>query len=522
MRLRAAGLGVGRFGIAVALLVSGCAAPGAQARASRPVTREVRDAYATLCDGVESKVPEVRVQAAVARANWVLDATLVNALEVDDCGVVGVATADWLRGLRLGSIEAAAAQVEADFVMAGEPDKARTAAALLRAVGSGCTVEIAASYGGTVDGWRSEREAAVLLARLDWERLPAAVRATGGPLLVRLSTQTGSVVKSGSQSLLPLASKAAVERHRADLSRLAAVVMPAIDPADTTLRLPVMLVPGGGERPPTEPMRLRTVAIRSTGVQVALAQVEVACDAPGGSCRADEQLGFAWPGRWVTRFEGEGAISPDAIEGDEVPALTAAMDELDRAVATAPWATVEQQRGSGGVLEGVSVVADGNLYYGSFQPIVRTLLAGGWSPVVLHTLTGKEGRLSAAPIRFVEKAPEGTGRILIRTDGYIIEPALGTDAKSEMVPWTAAGSLLRLYRFFEAARSGAAAQKPWVIQVDDAATDVGILVHLVSAISYRRTLDGEGRRDRSLLEAPLVLRDGLPEPLWPGGFVIEL
>lgn len=81
----------------------------------------------------------------------------------------------------------------------------------------------------------------------------------------------------------------------------------------------------------------------------------------------------------------------------------------------------------------MSVVADGNLYYGSFQPIVRTLLAGGWSPVVLHTLTGKEGRLSAAPIRFVEKAPEGTGRILIRTDGYIIEPALGTDAKSEMV-----------------------------------------------------------------------------------------
>jgi hypothetical protein len=91
-----------------------------------------------------------------------------------------------------------------------------------------------------------------------------------------------------------------------------------------------------------------------------------------------------------------------------------------------------------------------------------------------------------------------------------------------MIPWTAPGSLLRVYHFFEAARSGAAAAKPWVIQVDDAATDVGILVHLVSAISYRRTLDGEGRRDRSLLEAPLVLRDGLPEPLWPGGFVIEL
>jgi hypothetical protein len=183
---------------------------------------------------------------------------------------------------------------------------------------------------------------------------------------------------------------------------------------------------------------------------------------------------------------------------------------------------VEQQRGPGGVLEGVSVVADGNLYYGSFQPIVRTLLAGGWSPVMLHTLTGKEERLSAAPIQFVEKAPEGTGRILIRTDGYIIEPALGTDAKSEMVPWTASGSLLRLYRFFESARDGAAARQPWVIQVDDAATDVGILVHLVSAISYRRTLDASGRRDRSLLEAPLVLRDGLPEPLWPGGFVIEL
>ncbi len=520
--LRAAGLGAGRVWVAVALLAGGCAGAGAEARVSRPVSSEVRDAYATLCEGVLSKVPEVRVQAALARANWVLDATLANALEVDGCNVVGVATADWLRGLKLGSLDAAAAQVESDFGIAGEPEKARTAASLLRTVGSGCTVEVAAADAGTVDGWRSEREAAVLLARLDWEQLPAAIRAGGGPLLSRLSTLTGAVARSPSQALLPAASKASLERHRAALARLAVVVSPTLDLADATLQLPVMLAPITGEVPPAETMRLRTVAVRSTGVQVALAQVEVACEAPGGSCRADEPLGFAWPGRWATRFEGEGAISPEAIEGDRVPALTAAMEELDRAVATAPWATVEQQRGPGGVLEGVSVVADGNLYYGSFQPIVRTLLAGGWSPVVLHTLTGKEGRLSAAPIRFVEKAPEGTGRILIRTDGYIIEPALGTDAKSEMVPWTAQGSLLRLYRFFEAARSGAAAQKPWVIQVDDAATDVGILVHLVSAISYRRTLDAAGRRDRSLLEAPLVLRDGLPEPLWPGGFVIEL
>lgn len=518
--LRAAGLGAGRVWVAVTLLASGCAGAGAQARVARPVSREVRDAYATLCDGVASNVPEVRVQAAEARANWVLDATLANALEVDDCGVVAVATADWLRGLKLGSLEAAATQVEADLVMAGEPEKARTAATLLRAVGSGCRVEVAPADTATVDGWRSEREAAVSLARLDWDQLPAAVRATGRPLIASLSTLTSAVAGSASQSLLPAASKASVERHRADLSRLAAVVAPAMDLADTTLQLPVMLVAAMG--PPAEPMRLRTVAIRSTGVQVSMARVEVACEAAAGTCRADEQLGFAWPGRWATRFEGEGAISPDAIEGDGVPALTAAMEELDRAVSTAPWATVEQQRGAGGVLEGVSVVADGNLYYGSFQPIVRTLLEGGWAPVVLHALAGREGALSAAPIRFVEKAPEGTGRILIRTDGYIIEPALGTDAKSEMIPWTAPGSLLRVYRFFEAARSGAAAAKPWVIQVDDAATDVGILVHLVSAISYRRTLDGEGRRDRSLLEAPLVLRDGLPEPLWPGGFVIEL
>lgn len=520
--LRATGAGAGRVWVAVTLLASGCAGAGAQARVARPVSRQVRDAYATLCDGVASKVPEVRVQAAVARANWVLDATLANALEVDGCSVVAVATADWLRGLKLGSLDAAAAQVESDFVIAGETEKAGAAAALLRAAGSGCTVEVAAADGGTVDGWRSEREAAALLARLDWERLPAVIRDGGGPLLTRLATLTGGVAGSASQSLLPAASKASVERHRVDLSRLAAVAAPVLDLNDATLQLPVMLVPGVGERPPTEPMRLRTVAIRSTGVQVALAQVEVACAAAGGSCRADEQLGFAWPGRWATRFEGEGAISPDAIDGDDVPALTAAMEELDRAVSTAPWATVEQQRGPGGVLEGVSVVADGNLYYGSFQPIVRTLLAGGWSPVVLHTLTGKEGRLSAAPIRFVEKAPEGTGRILIRTDGYIIEPALGTDAKSEMIPWTAPGSLLRVYRFFEGGRTGAAARQPWVIQVDDAATDVGILVHLVSAISYLRSLDRDGGRDRSLLESPLVLRDGLPEPLWPGGFVIEL
>ena len=78
--LRAAGLGAGRVWVAVALLAGGCAGAGAEARVSRPVSSEVRDAYATLCEGVLSKVPEVRVQAALARANWVLDATLANAL----------------------------------------------------------------------------------------------------------------------------------------------------------------------------------------------------------------------------------------------------------------------------------------------------------------------------------------------------------------------------------------------------------------------------------------------------------
>ena len=514
--------GLGAVGVCAAVLLTGCAATGAEARASRPVSREVRDAYETLCDGVESKVPEVRVQAASARANWVLDATLANALEVDRCGAVAAATADWLRGLKLSSLEAAAAQVATDFEIAGEAARGQQASALLRRLGTGCSVELPEAVTGEVDGWRSERSSAAALATLDWERLPAAVRMGGRPLLAGISMLSKEVRNTASQAAVPAAAKAAVERHRGELERLAVVAAPSAALSETTLRPPVMLVPAMTPGLPPEPLRLRTVAIRSNGVQVSLAPVEVACDAPAGVCRADEALGLAWPGTWATRFEGEGAISPEAIDGDSVPALASTMEAVDRAIASAPWASVEQQPSPEGVLEGVSVVADGNLYYGSFQPIVHTLLAGGWSPVVLHAFAGSEGPLSAAPIRFVDKAPDGTGRILIRTDGYIIESALGTDAKSEMIPWTAPGALLRVYRFFEAARTGAAAAQPWVIQVDDAATDVGILVHLVSAISYRRQIASNAGRDRALLESPLVLRDGLPEPLWPGGFVIEL
>lgn len=510
------------FGAIAVALTCGCGAQAVQAGAPRPVSREVRDAYETLCDGVESRVPEVRAQAASARANWVLDAAIENALGAERCGAVGPATLYWLHGLKLPTVEAAATQVSSDFVLAGEPEKGTFAGSLLRSLSAGCIAEPAPRAADGVDGWRTEREAAVALARLDWEMLPAAVRAKGRPLLAAVSALRNEVMRRSSSSKVATAARTAMERKAELISSLAVVGAAEFPLTETTLRPPVMLVPVSGASIPADPLRLRTVLIRSTGVDVAVPKVEVACDGPDDLCVAPAAAAFAWPGRTATRFEGEGAISPDAIEGESVPALAATMDEVDSLLRGAPWLSVEQQSSPDGVLEGVSVVADGNLYYGSFQPIVHTLLAGGWSPVVLHALAGRDGALSAAPIRFVEKAPEGTGRILIRTDGYILEAPLGTDAKSEMIPWTAPGSLLRVYRFFDAGRTSEAGGRPWVIQVDDAATDIGILVHLVSAIAYRRQVPGDASRDKSLLEAPLSMRDGLPEPLWPGGFVIEL
>jgi len=55
-----------------------------------------------------------------------------------------------------------------------------------------------------------------------------------------------------------------------------------------------------------------------------------------------------------------------------------------------------------------------------------------------------------------------------------------------------------------------------LIRVDDGSTDVGILVHMTSAIAWQRDLT-DIARDRDLLIAPLVFDGVTPRALLDGG-----
>lgn len=234
--------------------------------------------------------------------------------------------------------------------------------------------------------------------------------------------------------------------------------------------------------------------------------------------------GWAYPGSEIVRFDGFGAVGADALEGDTLPAMVGALGELEEWLdENAPLPPEERFTASSS--PGISLIADGDLYYSSLRPVLGSLLSVGYSPIALHTLHRSTGALDAVAVRLVYTPAESDNLLIVREDGYLLQvwdPENLTPpvriARTDEAPALAVHRALR-----EGFASGALdASRPLTIRVDDNSVDFGILAHLLSAVSFERDLDGV-ERDPDLLRAPIVrVADGEPQVLCPAGLRLAL
>ena len=261
---------------------------------------------------------------------------------------------------------------------------------------------------------------------------------------------------------------------------------------------------------------LRILMVRSDGARLALRpHLRLASDHPIGVDFAVAGGDWHLPGALVVPFERPGAIAGQAIDRGRTPALAEALSQLEIDLASADWTpqTALARRP-------ISLFVDGNTYWGSLQPLLVTLADEGYGPVVFHTWLRAHEALGVAPLRLHFDAPDAAHRIAIRSDGFIVEP-WSEDGLAEptVISRAEPESLLALHRWLiEAVSEGGVLGDglPVIVRVDDGSTDVGMLVHITSAIAWQRDLTGI-ERDRDLLTAPLVFDGIAPRSLLDGG-----
>lgn len=261
---------------------------------------------------------------------------------------------------------------------------------------------------------------------------------------------------------------------------------------------------------------LRMILVRSDGARVAMRpHLRLDPDHPVGVDFASVGDDWHLPGTLAVRFERPGAIAGDEIVAGGAPGLGEALDQLEVDLASAevvdPAAMTRRP---------VSLFVDGNAYWGSLQPLLVTLADRDYGPIVFHTWLRAHEMLGVAPLRLRFDAPEAAHRIVVRSDGFIVEP-YSEDGLAEptVISRAEPESLLALHRWLaEAVTDGGALSDglPVLIRVDDGSTDVGMLVHMTSAIAWQRDLT-DTTRDRDLLVAPLVFDGVTPRALLDGG-----
>ena len=264
----------------------------------------------------------------------------------------------------------------------------------------------------------------------------------------------------------------------------------------------------------------RVVVVRTTGVRV-LIHPHVQHGETGLSVVGAAE-GWSLPGASVLEFNGPGAIPPDAIVGDSVPAVESAFTELEALLDGAAWLPAEETRRESGSV-GVSVIADGDTYYATLRPMLTALWVQGYGPIALHTFDPAAGRLDAVAVRLVEGVAVHDNVITVREDGYLVS---GYDPENLETPTTisrvAPGALAALYTAVaEGFENGTLdPDQPLTVQVDDNSVDYGVLAHLLAAVSFVR--HGESSTDLELLSAPVTQIDGMAQVLAPRGLRLSL
>lgn len=278
---------------------------------------------------------------------------------------------------------------------------------------------------------------------------------------------------------------------------------------------------------PTAPRGLgftfrRLVIVRTDGVYAMVAP-HVALDEQRSLTCPAVVAGWGFPGRQLVAFDRLGAIPPDALVDERVPALTESLEAMEGWLSGERWLPPEETRRDGSEV-GVSLVADGDTYFSTLRPVLRALSESAYSPVALHTWRPDSQTLDAVAVRLVDGVGTEDNVLVVRADGYVLQPY---DPENLLAPITVSRADLAPNLSLHRALVGGIADgtidpnRALTIRVDDNAVDYGILAHLVAAIGFEREVD-DLTSDRELLRAPILRDDGVPRVLNPAGLRLAI
>jgi hypothetical protein len=259
--------------------------------------------------------------------------------------------------------------------------------------------------------------------------------------------------------------------------------------------------------------RLRIVQVRSDGVFVAV-RPHLRIDEQQGSPMLQWAEGdWHFPGRSALAFEWPGAIGGDQLVEGRVPALSDLLGDLELQLQQWPWVPGEELSED----RSLSIVADGDTYFSTMEPILLTAQDLGYTRLIMHVWSRSLNSLTAHPIRFGADVDEGSIHLRLREDGYTLR-FQGADVltATRVTP----DALLLLYRRIAeldaTARSGSL-----LITVEDGSADWGSVMNLVAAVAYEREGTETATTDRDLLRSSSVLNDTGPVLLVAQGIVLS-
>lgn len=248
----------------------------------------------------------------------------------------------------------------------------------------------------------------------------------------------------------------------------------------------------------TAPPFERVVLVRSTGVEALRRPALVWRD---GAAVEDPPPGEQ--SRLLLAFEGPGMVPVDALVAGRLPSVASALAAFEQAHGTSPGP--------------VSLLVDGNTYFASLRPILWALHEAGYGPMVLHLAAADGSRFAAAPVALVPESEATDTGVYVRQDGYLVSSASDDGlTPPHSVARTGRAPLLELVRYLETILSVDEGASSITLRVDDGTADVGSLMHVLSAIAWRRDT-ALLYDDLGLLREPPLVYAGVPASVAPGG-----
>lgn len=267
----------------------------------------------------------------------------------------------------------------------------------------------------------------------------------------------------------------------------------------------------------------RTLLVRTDGVYAMVTPHVAVGDDGVPQCPA-VAAGWGFPGRALVTFERFGAVPNDALVDGQMPAVREDLETMETFLAEQGFLPAEEARTDGREV-GVSLIADGEIYFSTLRPLLETLRGAGYSPIALHTLHAPSGQLDAVAVRLVPMANPEDNLVIVREDGYVVQP-YDPDAMTPPIAISRVtpNALLILHQTLVSGLADGTLnpERPLTVRVDDNAVDYAILAHLLAAVGFDRDLEGV-TSDAELLRAPIRTdADSVPVVLAPAGVRLAL